>query len=100
LIASFIFETPVLPGNTTEWVAVLALSIVCSAFGFVFQPLAQKYTTPERTGIVSTLEPVFAVIFGFIFLGEVLSIQGYIGALLVFCGILLPGLRKRRAENI
>ncbi len=99
LIASFIFETPTLPQNGMEWVAVLALSIVCSAFGFVFQPLAQKHTTPERTGILFSLEPVFSAIFGFVFLREIFKAQSYFGALLVFSGVVLSGLSEKYSEQ-
>ena len=95
LIASFIFETPTLPQTQMEWIAVLALSIVCSAFGFVLQPLAQKHTTPERTGVLFSLEPVFSAIFGFAFLGEMLKVHGYAGALLVFGGVILSGLSNK-----
>jgi drug/metabolite transporter (DMT)-like permease len=95
LIFSFIFETPTLPSTTTEWVAVLGLALVCSAFGFVVQPIAQKFTTPERTGVLFALEPVFAVLFGFIFLQEMLQLQGYIGAILVLCGVLISGIKKK-----
>lgn len=95
LMVSFLLETPTLPQTGTEWVAILALSIVCSAFGFVFQPLAQKHTTPERTGILFSLEPVFSAIFGFAFLGEMLKVQGYIGALFVFGGVFLSSLNKK-----
>jgi drug/metabolite transporter (DMT)-like permease len=95
LIFSFIFETPTLPSTTTEWVAVLGLALVCSAFGFVVQPIAQKFTTPERTGVLFALEPVFAVLFGFIFLQEMLQLQGYIGAILVLCGVFISGIKKK-----
>ena len=37
LIASFLFETPHLPGSGTEWLVVLALALVCSGFGFTLQ---------------------------------------------------------------
>ena len=42
LIASFLFETPHLPGSGTEWLVVLALALVCSGFGFTLQPVAQS----------------------------------------------------------
>ncbi|WP_333859498.1 DMT family transporter [Clostridium sp.] len=96
LLFSFIFEQPRLPANSVEWLAVLSLSVVCSAFGFILQPVAQKYTTPERTGILFSLEPVFSAIFGFIFLHEVLKVQGYLGAILVFSGVIISGINKKR----
>lgn len=95
LIFSFIFETPTLPSTTIEWVAVLGLAIVCSGFGFVVQPIAQKFTTPERTGVLFALEPVFSALFGFIFLREILQQQGYIGAILVLCGVGISSIKRR-----
>ena len=95
LIFLFIFETPALPSNTTEWVAVLGLALVCSAFGFVVQPIAQKFTTPERTGVLFALEPVSSALFGFIFLHEILPLQGYIGAMLVLCGVFISGIKEK-----
>lgn len=95
LIFSFILEAPTLPSTTIEWVAVMGLALVCSAFGFVVQPIAQKFTTPERTGVLFALEPVFSALFGFIFLQEILRLQGYIGAVLVLCGVFISGIKKK-----
>lgn len=89
LIASLIFEKPTLPSNTAQWVAVLGLALVCGAFGFVMQPIAQKYTTPEHTGLLFGLEPVFSAIFASVFLHEILTVKGYIGAGLVLFSVFL-----------
>ena len=52
VICTFMFETPTLPSSGFQWIAILGLAFVCSAFGFVMQPMAQKYTTPEHTGLL------------------------------------------------
>ncbi len=88
LLFSSIFEKPQLPNDTESWMAILALSILCSAVGFIGQTVAQKYTSPTRTGLIFSLEPVFAALFAFIFIGEVLSNKGYVGAVLVLLGVL------------
>ncbi|ASA21347.1 DMT family transporter [Paenibacillus donghaensis] len=88
LILSAIFETPALPSTLPGWAAILALGILCSACGFILQPVAQKFTSPTRTGLIFSLEPVFAALFAFWFAGEQLSLQGYAGASLVLLGIL------------
>ena len=87
-ILSAIFEKPKLPSTTEAWIAILALGILCSAIGFIGQTIAQQYTTPTRTGLIFSLEPVFAALFAFMFAGEVLSAQGYFGAALILIGIL------------
>ncbi|MGF0033687.1 DMT family transporter [Bariatricus sp. SGI.154] len=88
-IASFIFKSSLLPKTTAQWWATLGLALFCSAFGFVMQPVAQRHTTPEHTGLMMSLEPVFSAIFSFFFLGEHLSLKGYIGAFLILCGIFI-----------
>ncbi|MGH1287326.1 DMT family transporter [Bacillus toyonensis] len=89
LIGNFVFETPVLPNGVIEWSAILGLAIICSAYGFVIQPIAQKYTTPESTGFLFSLEPVFSAVFACIFLNENMGGQEYLGALLILSGVLI-----------
>ena len=78
---TFLFETPVLPNGAIQWFAILllGLALLCSAYGFVMQPIAQKYTTPESTGFLFSLEPIFSAILAFIFLHENMGLQGYFG---------------------
>lgn len=99
LAASFLFETPRLPANGTQWLAILALALICSGFGFTLQPVAQRYTTSERAGMFCALNPVTAAVLGRLFLGEHLGLQGMIGAGFVLSGILLSTLFAKNAEN-
>ena len=95
LIFSLIFETPALPSTGEGWIAILALSIFCSALGFVLQIISQKYTTPIRTGLIFSLEPVFAAGLGYLFLNEVMSPWQLFGAFLVLFSIVLLTLGDR-----
>ena len=47
----------------------------------------QRYTTPVNAVLIFALEPVFASIFAFLVLSEVLSINGYIGAAVMLFAI-------------
>lgn len=58
-----------------------------SAYGFVVQTVVQQYTTPENTGFLFSLEPIFAAIFSFIFLHEKLTEMGYLGAIFILAGV-------------
>ncbi|OIK12436.1 multidrug transporter [Bacillus sp. MUM 116] len=88
LLFSLFFEKPHLPNTTESWFSIMALSIFCSAIGFIGQASAQKYTTPTHTGLIFSLEPVFAALFAFIFVDETLPTKGYIGAALILIGVL------------
>jgi drug/metabolite transporter (DMT)-like permease len=82
-------ETPSLPETPMQWGAIICLGLICSAYGFVVQPIVQRYTSPEKIGLIFSLEPVFSAILSYIFLHEVLNVKGYIGAALIFSGIVL-----------
>jgi drug/metabolite transporter (DMT)-like permease len=97
LLFSLFFEKPHLPDTTESWVAVLALSILCSAIGFIGQACAQKYTTPTHTGLIFSLEPVFAALFAFIFVAETLPARGYIGAALILIGVLTAEINFKKS---
>lgn len=97
LLFSLFFEKPHLPNTTESWVAILALSILCSAIGFIGQAFAQKYTTPTHTGLIFSLEPVFAALFAFIFVAETLPAKGYIGAILILIGVLTAEINFKKS---
>ena len=103
-VAMCLFETPSLPARPVEWGAVIGLGLVCSAYGFVVQPIAQKYAAPEKIGLIFALEPVFSAILSFLFLHEVLDFRGYLGAALillsvVFSELMTSGRRKVTAPK-
>jgi len=87
-ISSFIFETPHFPSGPMAWLAIILLALVCSCFGFTLQPVAQKYTSAETTGLYCAFGPLGAGILGWICLGETLNLFAFIGAILILVGIL------------
>ena len=94
LLASFLFEVPTLPQSPATWGAVIYLGLICSAYGFVVQPIAQKHAAPERIGLIFSLEPVFSALLSFLFLHEVLAGINYLGGGLIFLAVVLPELIK------
>ncbi|MED4581932.1 DMT family transporter [Brevibacillus choshinensis] len=96
LIFSIFTEAPRLPHTPKAWLAVLVLSILCSAIGFVVQTVAQQHTTPTHTGLIFSLEPVFAALFAYMLNGETLTVRGYIGAALVLLSVLIAEIDLRR----
>ena len=78
--------------------ALLITSVFATALAFTVQTWAQQHTTPTRTVLIFTLEPVFAWLTSFVVLGEVLTGRTLAGALLILTGIIVvelkPGLRQ------
>lgn len=91
-IISLLLGTFTIQHQPNTWGAVLFLSVFCTAYSFVVQNMAQKHTTPARTSLIFTFEPVSAPIFAYFLLGEVLTPLGMFGAVLVILGMLLSEL--------
>ena len=99
-IGAFIFEEIRLPQSGTEWGAVLALAIICSCVGFTIQPFGQKYTTPERAGILAVFNPLTAAVLGAVFLHEKMTPPMLAGSALILVSILLPAwIQDRQARR-
>ncbi|BDH61453.1 multidrug transporter [Lysinibacillus sp. PLM2] len=95
-----LFETPQIPSTSSSWIAVLGLGVLCSAFGFIGQTVAQQYTTPTHTGLIFSLEPIFAAIFAIIFLGEIITIQLIIGGLFILVGNVIAQLEQFKTLKV
>lgn len=92
LVLTLLFETPTLPNSTTSWIAILGLGIICSAFCFVGQTVAQQYTSATHTGLIFSLEPIFAAMFAMMFIGEGLTVKLLIGGSFILIGNLVAQL--------
>ncbi len=88
-VCMMLFETPSLPASPAQWAAILCLGLMCSAYGFLAQSVAQKYTTAERIGLIFSLEPVFSAVLSFLILHEILDWTDYLGAGLILSGVIL-----------
>ena len=69
---------------------ILMLSVVCSVFGFTLQPVAQQGLTASRAGMFSVLNPLAALLWGYLILGERITSVKALGAALIVAGLLLP----------
>jgi drug/metabolite transporter (DMT)-like permease len=76
---------------------MLFLVIICSSFGFAMQPVAQKYTTSERTAVLGALNPMGAAVLGMIFLHETMGLWGIAGAGLIAAGLLFQNAQKQQS---
>lgn len=91
-IFSFFLENFTVPRDLKVWGVIVILGVFCTAFCYIIQIYALKNTSAIQAGIILSLEPVFSAIFAYIFLGELLSKQGYIGAIFLFISVILAGI--------
>lgn len=94
-VGMVLFESPAVPADTTTWGAIMALVFICSVFGFTFQPVAQKYTSAEKAGLFTALNPLIAAVLGVIFLGETFTPVQLAGAICILLGIIIVQLPEK-----
>lgn len=69
------------------------------ALAFAIQAWAQQFTPATHTALIFTLEPVFAWLTSFVFLGERLGTRGGMGAACILVGLLISE-EKASAESM
>jgi len=75
--------------------SALYLAVACTILAYLGQTWAQARTSPTRTAILLSMEPVFAALFAWYWLGEKLGPWGWAGAGCILAGILLVEAVKR-----
>jgi drug/metabolite transporter (DMT)-like permease len=92
-------ETPVAVAGRDVWLAIVLTAVYASAIAFFIQTRAQRYLSPTRTALILVSEPAFAGLFGFVLLGETLTVAGWSGAALILAGMLAAELAPTRVEE-
>ncbi|HEX4954375.1 MAG TPA: DMT family transporter [Thermoanaerobaculia bacterium] len=88
-----------LPPTPQVWWAIGITAVLASALGFFVQTTAQRYTTPARTALIITAEPVFAGLAAYFLAGERFTARRLLGAALILTAILWAELSRLRAEQ-
>jgi len=76
--------------------AILVTGLLATALTFTVQAWAQRYTTSTRTALIYTLEPVFAWLISYWFLGTGLAGRAAAGAALILGGVVLVEMKPLR----
>ncbi len=94
LLAGLVFESPVLPQTTIQWGYFIVLVVMCTCFGFAFQPIAQSRISAERAAILLAVSPLIAAILGIVVLGEPSGVGTLFGMALILGGIIASSVKR------
>ena len=86
-----VFEHPysaAVPGFDV-WLAIIALAVLSTAMAYVIYFRLLETAGATNLMLVTLLVPVFAVLLGTVFLGEVLGVNGILGMVLIGLGLLV-----------
>jgi drug/metabolite transporter (DMT)-like permease len=74
-------------------------AILSTVVTFYVQARAQQFTTPNRAALIFSLEPLFAALFAYWLLGDLLTIREWVGGSLILAGILVSEIRASAQDK-
>ena len=82
--------------SNSDWLYLIILSTICTAYPFVVATNLLKKMSPFTMVLTNNLEPVYGIILAVFIFGdkEKMSLQFYIGAAIIFGSVLLNGFLK------
>lgn len=98
-ITAVFFEQIVWSEIVAAAVPILYGGIFSVGIAYTLQAVGQKYSPPAHTAIILSMEAVFAVIGGFLLIGEMLAGREMLGCALMLSGMLVSQLLGVRADK-
>jgi drug/metabolite transporter (DMT)-like permease len=88
-------------GNLPLWVilSIIFLGTVASFIAILAETYSLKFIDPDRASILFTLEPLFAAIFSFIFIGERFALKEIFGSTLIFIAMIMVIKNNKNAHQ-
>ena len=84
------------PQDNRQWLLLSILVLLCSCFGFAFQPVGQKHLPAETAAIITVVNPLTASILGSVAADENVTGAKLIGYVLILLSLLLYHLNGKR----
>lgn len=78
------------------WVSLIYTAVLSSGVAYTFQIIGQQGVNPSVASLVMSLESVFAVLSGWLFLNEQLTVREIFGCITMFIAIIIAQLPLRK----
>ena len=88
-VVMFFTETPTLSGIGQAWLPLAHTGFLSMGAAYSLQIVGQKNLEPSTASIIMSLESVFALIFGWLILGDQLTTWESIGCISIFVAVIL-----------
>ncbi len=97
-LAALLLETTTLAGLRAAAPAILYTGVCSVGIGYTLQVVGQRHAPPADAAILMSMESVFAVLGGWLLLGEQLTTRALLGCTLMLAGILVSQLWPARTR--
>jgi len=84
--------------NSADWIYLIILASVCTAYAFIGAVHVMKLISPYTVVLTYNLEPIYGIVLAILFFGEseIMSTNFYYGAILIILTVLLNGFVKNK----
>lgn len=96
LMASFFTGGLGMPQNGSQWTMMLILVLLCSCFGFAFQPLGQKYLQAENAAVLTVVNPLTASVLGILVADERLTVLKLVGYVIIMSALVIYNVNQKK----
>ncbi len=79
--------------------ALVITAVFATVYAFLIQTYMQQFTTPTKTAIIFTMEPVSAGFFGYFVANELLSLAQIFGAIIIIFAILIAEIKFKTSSS-
>ncbi|NKQ40160.1 MAG: DMT family transporter [Sulfurovum sp.] len=79
--------------------AMVATVLFATIFAFWAQTSMQRFTTPAKTALIFTMEPLSAAIFGYFYAGEMLGTMQIFGGILIVAAVIFAESMTLKSKN-
>lgn len=83
-----------IPAHPAAWRGIIFCAVFGSAYMYTVQAHYQKYITEVKAALIYSLEPVFAAVVAFLYLGETVTARAAAGGALIFAAMLIADIRN------
>lgn len=94
------FTTEFFVLESSDWLYLILLGSICTAYAFIASVKVMKYLTPYTVMLTINLEPIYAIVLALIVFGdtEQMNVEFYYGAFIVLFVVLLNGILKNSSK--
>ncbi|MGB3144044.1 MAG: DMT family transporter, partial [Maribacter sp.] len=82
-----------------QWEALVALAVLTTAIGHTLFLMTFKHFTITTVSIISSIQPVYGILIGAIFLSEIPKATTLLGGALILSSVIIESVRSKRDLN-
>lgn len=79
---------------------ILYGGVISIGIAYTLQVIGQQYAKPAAAAIILSLESVFAAFWGWLILGELLTLRALLGSGLMLAGMMISQLRRKITQSV